>query len=160
MDVKILRLIAIMLVLTGNISSCAERDELGGDVPYKPCPCEKEMPLLETQHLSRGKAYLFRDSISKQMLYQMYSELSNATQVVSWIVFDSKKDSATLTIGGGPILNICVICNFPNFVKEWKIPQNGCKVYFEGVMYESCVPKGGIATISYFDYVLTNLKRK
>jgi len=62
------------------------------------------------------------------------------------------------------------ICNFPDFAKEWDIPEEGLKIYFEGSFYESCVRKpydaygvGGDEDLWPFfsyDFVLTHLKRR
>jgi len=158
MKMKILKFIALMLILAISFSSCTKKVELGGDVPYKPCPCEEEKSSLESY---QGEAYLFKDSIPEQMVYQIRTELSKTTDRVCWIVYDSKTNSSNLTVGYDRNLSsIGEICNFPDFVEEWNIPPNGCKVYFEGMSYESCTPKGGVAVINYFDFILTSLKRK
>jgi hypothetical protein len=93
------------------------------------------------------------------MVFQIRNEL-NQGHVVNWVVFDSKTGMASLTIGEVNMRNICEICNYPDFAKAWTIPVNGCKIYFEGITYQACIPKGGIATVAYFDYILTVLKKK
>jgi hypothetical protein len=141
-------------VLTPKISSAAtvsvnKNETDNGNVAYAPCACD-DKPLAALP-ISSGEAYVFKDSIPSEMAFQ----------IVNWIVFYSKTDTAVLTIkGGGAIEHICEICNYPDFAKDWNIPINGCKVYFEGIAYESCTPKGGIATVSHYDYILTVLKRK
>ena len=139
----------ILLIIVGCGSS-REDEEFGGEVPYIPCPCN-EQPEAKIQ-FSKGEAYLFNDSISEQLHYEI--------QRSCWIVFDSITNVAILTITSSGITNICKICNFPNFAKSWDIPLNGCKVYFEGVNYSPCVPKGSLGVVSHYDYILTNLKRK
>jgi len=156
-------LCVMFIVLMVSLSSCVqkavvEESDEGVKVPYVPCTCE-ENPLAELQ-FSQLEAYLLKDSIPKQIDFEIRSELYESSKEVCWIVFDSKTNNAILTVGGGAIRNICEICNFPDFVKEWNIPQNGCKIYFEGLTYQPCAPKGGIATESYFDYVLTTIKKK
>jgi hypothetical protein len=148
---------AILLILAGVISSCGKEKEDNGNVPYAPCSCS-DKPLAQLNFPS-GEAYLFKDSVPSDMDFQIGNELYQG-QIVKWIVYDSETNKASLTVGGGAIRNICEICNYPAFAKGWSIPQNGCKVYFEGITYETCIPKGGIATVSYFDYTLTVLKRR
>jgi hypothetical protein len=146
---NILKLTVILLILTSSFTCKKTEPETDGIVPYAPCSCEdKEQASLI---FSPGEALLFKDSIPNDMAFQ----------ILSWIVFDSKTDTAILTIGGkGAIEHICEICNYPDFAKAWDIPINGCKIYFEGIAYAPCIPKGGIATVSYYDYILTVLKRK
>jgi hypothetical protein len=153
----ILQTAAILLILASAFTCEKENKEDNGNVPYAPCECN-DKPLAQVNFPS-GEAYLFKDSVPNNMDFQIRSEL-NQRQVVNWIVYDSETNKASLTVGEGSIRNICEICNYPAFAKEWSIPKNGCKVYFEGITYETCIPKGGIATISYFDYILTILKKK
>ena len=127
-----------------------EDNELTGTVAYKRCPpqgLDPVMPLSGIQ-FPQGEAYLFKDSVSEEMI----TKLKNY-----WImVFDSKTDMAGFYTIKLPISGI--ICNFPDFAKAWDIPEDGCKVYFEGLTYQSSY--GGITYGLQFDYVLTNLKRE
>jgi hypothetical protein len=159
MKANLLLRTAIGLMLTGSFYSCENNGEItDGDVPYKPCLCDEEKPI---SGKSQGEAYLFKDFISEEMYHQMNKENSDApSRGVCSIVFDSATGSAELFIRQGNMQSIGEICNFPVFALEWNIPQNGCKVYWVGIVYESCVPKGGIATATYFDFILTNLKRR
>ena len=166
MKSQIIKLVALIALLTGGFSSCTEKEELGGDVPYKPCPCEKEMPLWEIQQFPRGEAYLFKDSIPIQMVNKINTEMYlDPFPKICWIVYDSEIDDACINIGnlfypdGGSISSIGSICNFPDFAKEWIIPENGCKVNLEGIMYEPC-NIDGTANVVRINYVLTSLKRK
>ena len=153
--------IIVLLISAGSFCSCMEKTDKDetGNVIYKPCLCEEDKSLAELQ-FHQGEAYMFKDSIPERMDYQIRTELSDASYAIYWIVFDSKTYSACLTVGEKSIRNICEICNFPDFIREWDIPENGCKVYFEGIAYEPCVSVGGIGTVSYFDYVLTSFKKK
>jgi hypothetical protein len=146
---KILSFAAILLIMASAFT-CGKEKEDNGSVPYAPCSCN-DKPLAQLNFPS-GEAYLFKDSIPNDMDFQIRSSYC--------IVFDSKKGTAQLTIGRGDIGSICEICNYPDFAKVWDIPINGCKVYFEGITYEACIPKYGIAVITYYDYILTILKRK
>ncbi|MDR2066080.1 MAG: hypothetical protein LBP85_10300 [Prevotellaceae bacterium] len=157
MKTKILQTAALLLILAGMLACGKEEKNTQGNVPYRPCDCD-DKPLANLDFPS-GEAYLFNDSIPNDMDFQIRDEL-NQGHIVNWIVYDSETDKTSLTVGEGSIRNICEICNYPDFAKAWSIPQNGYKVYFEGITYEPCIPKGGIATISYYDYILTVLKRK
>jgi hypothetical protein len=50
-----------------------------------------------------------------------------------------------------------LICNFPDFAKTWDIPENGRKIYFEGISYYPSF--GSTGDRISFDYVLTTLKK-
>lgn len=128
------------------------------NVPYVPCPCNEDMQLAELS-FPQGEAYLFKDSVPIQREMQLLEEAYEG-HVVKWIVFDSETGEANLSIAENAILNICEICNFPDFTKICNISINGRKVYFEGVTYKPCIPKGGSGTVSYFDYILTTLVMK
>ena len=159
---KILKFIALMLILAG-VHSCKEKVESGGDVPYKPCPCEeKSTDLTYNQKFYQGDAYLFKDSIPEQMGNQINNEIySEPFPIVCWIVYYSETDVAYINFFSKNGINcIGTICNFPDFAKEWITTGNGCKVYYEGQLYEPCNPSGSIAHAVYIDYVLTKLKRK
>jgi hypothetical protein len=142
----------------GNTTNPQETNAIE-EIPYKPCPCETpEADVL------RGEVYLFKDSIAQQMDYEeinielLTSGISLGTCV---IIFDSKTQTATLT----PIKEVqmlanpvtFLICNFPDFAKEWDIPQNGCKVSIDGTLYGDC---GGIAYGTHLNYVLKHFKSK
>jgi hypothetical protein len=128
-----------------------------GIVVYKTC-CEEERAWVDYDtFLKKREAYLFKDSIPDQMKYLEIGIPSD--QMYYWIVFDSKTDRACLNLKYLGVHWYCEICNFPNFAKEWNIPQNGCEIYFEGRLYQPCIDYGGI-DVGYFDYVLTRLERK
>ena len=131
-----------------------------GNVPYKPCPCE-EGPKSETLF---GEVYLFRDSIPQGVDYETINVELPASGIslgISTIVFNSKAGDATLTpVNKVPILSNPVrffICNFPDFAKEWTIPQNGLKVSIEGVLALSC---GSVHLGTYLNCILTNMERE
>jgi hypothetical protein len=156
---NILKLIAMLLILTSSFTCEKTETEIDDIVPYAPCSCEdKEQANLI---FSPGEALLFKDYIPEQIQKEMHEELyqeGNKTGL-KWIVYDSKTDTVCLYVGLSNMLCIHEICNYPDFAKEWNIPQNGQKVYYDGIAYQPCSPKGGIASVSYFDYVLTNFKR-
>ena len=160
---KITALSAILLSLAGVITTCDK--EKTGNVPFKLCPCEKEMSLWELQHFPRGEAYLFKDSIPEQVMNQISDVIYSAPfPKICWIIYYSETDVASIYISNifhpkdGNIMSIGLICNFPDFAKEWTIPENGIKVMIEGLMYNDC--RNHYAYYVPFDYVLTNLKRK
>ena len=126
----------------------------GGKVPFKACPCENQ-PLTEVQFPLGIEAYLFREPVTEQMLREPPLRKQ-------WIVFDSETGNAYLWIQSGipgSVPGIGRICNFPDFAKEWDIPETGLKVYFEGLTYEIC--QGGcLGNVNCFDLILTNLTRR
>ncbi|MDR2409983.1 MAG: protease complex subunit PrcB family protein, partial [Bacteroidales bacterium] len=126
-----------------------------GNVVYRSC-CDEERGLSGLNDIDwfrKGETYLFNnDSVPNKNRYSYTRK--------SWIVFDSTTNSARLIFTEGMCCWECGICNFPDFAKEWDIPENGCKVYFEGRVYRPCIEKGGIAAYVWTDYVLTVLKRK
>lgn len=160
MKTKMLKIVAIVLMLAGSFYSCKEREESDGTVPYKPCSCEKE--LFTGLKFSQGEAYLFRDYIPEKMTKQINDEIYSAPfPLVCWIVYYSETDVADISFrsNSGGITYVGTICNFPDFAKEWIIPENGCKVNFEGRILESCNPFG-VANAVYIDYVLIKFKIK
>ena len=158
MKTKIFNHVAIVLILAGNFYSCAKRAESSGDVPYKPCLCDEEKHLWG-EGLFKGEAYLFKDFIPEQIKKQINDELSEIEHRVNWFVFDSNTNAANFT-SVKECFSYGDICNFPDFVKDWYIPENGCKVYFEGFFYEPCVFRGGVGIFGNYDLILTSLKRK
>ena len=142
-------------------------DDTGEDVPYKPCSfCEEGVTfpqiLLGAQILNGIEVYLFKDSIPLKMEYEFRQLVSH---FVCWIIVGSEMDNVWIHFNkryhegnGFGIAGDGRICNFPDFAKESSIPENGCKIYIEGLMYHpSCW--GGTAQNVLFDYVLTKFKK-
>ncbi|MCL2098748.1 MAG: hypothetical protein FWH23_08355 [Bacteroidales bacterium] len=157
--------LVLCVMLAGSLYSCAEKAETGGEVSYKPCPCEEGK---EEALLYKGEAYLVKDTLSIELLYTWLEE-KNPTLlngiILFCIIFDSKTNSTCLYSTGYMYVNMGRICNFPDFAKEWDIPKNGCKVYFEGIRSRSCeyVPQQCCGWNDFyfgFDFTLTNLKRE
>jgi len=140
------------------MTSCSKESIETGEVPYAPCPCEEEKELANLK-IPDGEAFLFKDSIPQQIWVQINTKIYQSNEVVKWIILDSKTNKAVLHVKQTKtsIRQVCNICNYPDFAKEWYIPTNGHKVYFEGTGYEACNPTG-LADAAYFDYILTNLK--
>jgi hypothetical protein len=156
MKLNMFKITAIVMMVAGSVSSCGKRSEAGGEVPYKPCSCEEGKPSVGL--FPTGEAYLFKNYIPEQMANQISEELSDASHKVCWMVYYSETDDVFMWIGN---LNDFLfyhgkICNFPDFAKKWAIPENGCKVDFEGLMYETC--SGGLTNVIPFEDVLTKLK--
>lgn len=143
----------ILTILIFFIFSC-QNCYLGGNVPYEPCQCKERIIPISFQ----GEAYLFEDFIPEKIKEKIDEKRNRG--VVSWIVFDSKTNLAILHRTEGAIYSICEICNYPNFAKEWKIPINGAKVFFDGTAYMPCIPKGSIGTVSHYDLILSYYKIK
>ena len=127
----------------------AERQPEGGYVLFKPCPCNEEMILWETQYFPRGEVFLFKDYITSGF----------HIEIAPFIVFNSDTNDAFLLLPSSylGILGQGLVCNFPDFAKEWLNHQNGIRVYIEGAMYVCNFPAWGVTT---FGYVLTSLKKK
>lgn len=141
--------------MTLGMAECKkETPDKTGNVPYDACLCN-EVKQLSNLSFPSGQAYLFKDSIPKQKEQQLY-EIAYQGHIIRWIVFNTETSDANLYIAEGAIMNICGICNFPDFAKKWKIPLYGLNVYFEGITYEPCTVDGGF-NVSYFDYILTTL---
>ena len=117
-----------------------EDNELEGTVAYKRCN-PQELTLSGIQ-FPQGEAYLFKDFIPEKIEMELIESKS-------WIIlFDSKTDIVTFLRAWTDNLKIPVvgfICNFPDFAKAWNIPEEGIKVYFEGLSY--CPSWGSIANI-------------
>jgi hypothetical protein len=119
--------------------------------------CNCESSLLSLDVLSGVEAYLFKDAIPFELAYTFRVVVS---YFVCWIVFDSKTGEASIhynkhnSLGGK---GDGKICNFPDLAKESYIPENGCKVHVEGLMYDYC--DGYASEGIMFNYVLTKFKR-
>jgi len=173
---NILLILLLLFAVTVVAASCNEKakepnnpnepdepkvDYPTDEIPYKTCDCfwvYPERPFEATGTLQLSGVYLFRDSIPRQMRIQMLADNRNNDAV--WIIFDSKSNHTWIDIfpPKGDMRSHGRICNFPDFAKEWIIPQNGLKVDIEGIMHETCI--GGTDDHVRFDLVLTNLKRK
>lgn len=156
--------VIVWLYLAGSFVSCEKKGESRNDVTYKPCDCscdEFERPYNEMGNMQLKEVFLFKDSVPEQTFVQINEELLKGKQV-SYIIFDSETDHVEIDIlpiqGSGNIICTGRICNFPDFAKEWIISKNGVKVDVRGVTYEPCW--GGLANRSYFDYILTSLKKR
>jgi len=139
---NILKNIAIVLILVGVFASCTNKEELSDNVPYKSCPCDEvksQQEILAEGSITQGKAYLVNYSPWDKTFPPF--EI-NENYPVFFIILDSKLDISVLFVCGdtgmpGPPL-ICRICNMPDFVNEWNIPENGhIIVNFTGIMYKT-----------------------
>ena len=150
----------MLLTLLGCVASCSsseiEFDE-NGIIPYAYCPCE-EGQIISSFVSSIEEALLIKDPTSEQ-----WGNMSGVhSKRICWIVYDSKTDTAELFISAhdGDVKGVGLICNFPDFAKEWDIPQKGVKVFYNGTSHWPDPPRGGLANAAYFDFILTYLKRK
>ena len=152
---------AILLTLTGSLVSCTaekKEEEIGGNVPFKLCPDAGER-----LGVLSGEAYLFRDYIPLQMQILLFSP----PRIVATIVLCGETDRVLFEIRsttqeGQGIVGVTraggVICNFPDFAREWNICNNGIRVYYEGFKYRhSRIIPGDH---SPFDLVLTALTKR
>jgi hypothetical protein len=149
----VLKTAAILLILAGVMISCGKEkeDNIQGNVPYKPCDCEKaEMEF--GRELFKGEAVFFKDLSEEQRNEKIYQSNNRI------ILYDTETDNAVL-YAYSDILYQCYICNFPDFAKEWDITQDGQRVYYNGTMYHACDPYGTADRV-YTDMVLITLNLK
>lgn len=135
----------ILLILAVSFSYCSKRGESGGDVPYKFCPCDEDKSSFEHEgSFCQGKAYLVRDSIPKDQEFPQLEVNKDNPQFSKTAIFiiDSKSNFNCLFIGGFMSASLDRVCNIPDFVYHWNIPENGyIIVYFEGTIYKTCEHK-------------------
>ena len=154
----------VYLLLAGCLYSCGKKVEAGGEVPYKSCPCDEEMVLWEKQLFPRAEIFLFKDYVPDEFIRTEFlgnGEISSVFKS-NYILYYSEFERALFFVcpsnSGLGILGEGLVCNFPDFAKEWLKHENGIKVYIEGSMYicHRLSPDDRIV----FDYVLTSLKKK
>ena len=161
-------LTAILLLLLFAVG--CEKKEKETETEKKPCSCENP---LSNYQFSHKEAYLFKDSIPMEAQRQMHPKCEDENgrwifprPEVYWIIYDSETKSAALTTFPycGGLIIYCAICNFSEFIEieEWDIPENGCKVYFEGITYEPCVKIESWldSAAGNYDYTLTKLEKR
>jgi len=131
------------------------------DVPMIHCPCEWPDYKYDSsgiQLLKGVEAYLFRDSLPRQMGYDFYH---NESDFICWIIMNGAFGNDWIYFYwrgyNFRIQGEGMICNIPNSAKELDVAETGCKVYIEGLMYMPCrVTLGDKIT---FDFVLSKFKR-
>ena len=128
-------------------------DDSEGDVPYLTCPCERELQTGVSDLLSGIEVYLFKDSIQGKIAHDFYFLTPHP---VCWIILGSEfyePDEVVMFVNrtrtSGGQKGLGWICNFPDFARKIPIPQNGCKVYIEGLVTELCY--GSTADRAYFN---------
>ena len=118
------------------------------------------------------EAYLFNGYPSDEVLLRAFPDKKKPLDwsVNYFIVFNSENDFAWIVEYGAMSSACGRICNFPDFAKDWVIPEEGLKIYFAGSSYKSCENKpydlfGDGGDEDYwpffnFNLVLTHLKRR
>jgi len=155
-----------IVMLAGYFSSCSKTG-VNILVEYKPCPCEEGKSMQAKQDYDlREEAYVFMDSLPKQLPsmydgdYATYKDaFGNYIFPKKYcIVYDSKTNVVSMYQWGLMHIALIRICNFPDMADE--IPENGCKVYFKGTMYEDCdhTPHGSEGVYFDFNFMLTHLE--
>jgi hypothetical protein len=145
----------ILLILAGSLVSCRKEKE-DGAVPYVACDSE-EQNYITTANVE-GDAYLFNDSIPETMKIELQQK-RDITGFVEWIIYVQNDNSAVLNILSKKEESTNYICNYPEFAKQWKIPQTGLMVYYKGVTYELGRYLSVPSLVSN-DMILINLKNK
>jgi hypothetical protein len=133
--IKNFKVASVLLILAGGLASCKE--EKGDEfVPYAVCDYEGNYI---TAIDVAGNAYLFNDSIPKAIEEELQQE--GYKSFAAWIVYVLKDNSTTMKVisklESKYEHSTSVICNYPDFAKQWEIPLNGQKVYYEGTAFET-----------------------
>ncbi len=153
MKTKTISFKAIALFLLTAGMGCKE--EPYNNVPYDECNCS-ELKKANTE-FTKKNAVLYIVSSEKEEDNLLID--TNTESYFTRIIYNKKTGVARIYSQTGIFLQIYRICNFPEFVKKWTISEKGQKVYFEGDVYNSCEKLGGIATVTYYDYILTILTK-
>ena len=153
MKVRIL-ISAILLIFAGSFVSCENKEEV--NCYLYPCQCKEEWIWTEHIHpiLSR-EVWLFKDRIPCEFrekekdldAFIIYHSETNRVSLWLWLPYQN-----SYTLGEG------LICNLPDFAKEWLSYENGIRVCFEGVMYHCML--GGYTATTQFCFVLTRIERR
>jgi hypothetical protein len=137
---KILSFAAILLLMTSAFT-CEKESETEEQIA--PCNLQtekiKEINNVETI-LLRG-----RPDINVPVTYSTY------------LIFDDTH-AEFVTRTYSPMSFFRDICNFPQYVREWDIPQEGLPIIISGNLYTYKTPCASILNCSYLE--LTDLKRK
>ena len=143
-----------------------------GDVSFYLCQLGTNTDTLPI----KGEAYLFNDSIPNFMKTEVMEKYEKSGYA-AWIVYETINELvhgtdfmvmmsergvykiATLYLYTPADMGRYYICNYPDFAREWKVPEIGQKVYYEG----KAIYLGGYAsnpTRSGYDLGLTIFKKK
>jgi len=155
-------LCVIFIVLAGSFVSCAQKavieSDNGGEVSYWICPFDEHSSYIDSVYV-KGEAYLFNDSIPDDMKTKIIQDCETSGYA-EWIVYEGN-NNATLYVtkfkGEGG--NNYIICNYPDFAKQWEASLTGQKVYYEGISFLI----GGYACAqcpTWYHLGLTVLKKK
>jgi len=156
---KVLKITAIVLLLSGGLYSCGKKAESDGEVPYKPCPCED----FNYEYLMtiKGEARLFFDEgfgpppfddCERIAVFSGNDEntLDKHPEYVSMYLDDRRYRMS-------PRIDFC---NFPDFAQEWKTP-GGIIVYYEAEVYQDwCGLTGGVCRYICYSAMFTKLTKK
>jgi hypothetical protein len=149
MKPRILTIASVMLMFVGVVA-CGEDEQAENEdniVSFALCSCWTEQ-VFDTCSLT---ALFLKDADAAQALSDAYKDN------IARVVYFSESDSAYIYKRHKeyPVLHsINIICNFPEFAKHW---ESKTTVYLEGIRYQPCNHFGGIATLNYFDIILTKL---
>ena len=134
-----------VLMLAGSLFSCKNASEDEEELPFVSCPCYAGKPMVpwitweKKQKVIEIDALLFKDYFS----YWEYGR-SEETPFPSCcsLILESKINLVYLNCFcfelDMPSLSSSKICNFPDFAKEWEIPDEGLLVHLAGKYYWNC----------------------
>ena len=135
-----------------------EFDNEAENVPYVSCPLVSN----DTFFL-RGTAYLFKDSMPAGQNSKNY-----VMNILHYTTQDSTSFSASYNSSGVSLFlyyphNLGVgsyggvICNLPNFAKQWNIPPEGKELYYRGYLLYTLL---GVGFDINGHFILTHLEEK
>jgi hypothetical protein len=139
--INILKLTAILLILAGGFS-CKETEER--EAPLTPCHLQTERR--EEMDIRNVETVILKE----------YPE--NQFGLSSFIC--EREGIQTFHAIAGAIVSCFEICNFPQYAKEWSIPDDGLSVVITGNTFTASRDHDLSWMYIFFDLELTSLERK
>lgn len=157
MKPKFLKLSAIILLFSLMGAGCEKEEEKYENitVDYIKCPCDHEANFIKNLEI---EDVLLLDA-SKISFKDMINLSANGNHSL-FVCYYPDTDSVMSYSIHAAMMGVGYICNFPNEINEWDIPEKGNYISFSAQEFDLCEQKGAIAANSYANLVLTVLKRK
>ena len=148
-----LNCVLILIVLLVSIRcDKVEFDEI--NVEYSKCICDHETNFIK--EFSVENILLFDKT--KTSFLEM-KELSSDGDCSSFVDYSSDPDSTFCYSSCGAIVSFGFICNLPEIVNDWEIPQEGIYISFSADEFELCEPRTSLVTQMYSNLILKSLKK-